>query len=84
MKNLQTLTVKELIKVLSQYDDDTKVAISCDYGDYFHTEQVIPLQFGQEELTSIKETSYSQSGFAVKNDEFVSKQNEEKVLIFRY
>jgi hypothetical protein len=60
------LTVGQLREALDELDADAPVLLVCDYGDYHHTQQAIPIQ-SLEVLTSdnIYESAYSHSGLAL-------------------
>ena len=47
--------------------EDVLVTFASDYGDHCHTEQVHSLD-GRIELQTIRESAYSDSGFAVEDD----------------
>ena len=64
MKNLKTITVAELMDLLADQDPDARVVFSTNYGDYHRTSQALPLR-GDVEEVQVKETGYSNSGFAV-------------------
>jgi hypothetical protein len=61
---LRTITVAELRAALECCEDDDLVIVSADYGDYSHTQQALPLK-GELEPCEIRESGYSNSGYAV-------------------
>ncbi len=63
---LRTLTVRELIAVLEDEDQDMPVVFACDYGDIGHTQQVFGFD-GTVEEEPLHESAYSHSGWAVPN-----------------
>ena len=89
---LHTLTVKELIEVLENEDQDMPVVFASDYGDYSHTIQVHAID-GKVDEEPIHETAYSRSGWAIPNhdrdeydDEADADENDDKkprVLVLR-
>jgi len=83
MKAFKSITVSELLELLNDelrlgnIDEDSYVAFSSDYGDHCHTEQVHSLR-GRIEEQVLTETAYSNSGFAVSDDD---PRNSQTVLI---
>lgn len=63
-RKFKSITVGKLRDLLAEYDDKDMIAFSCDYGDYHHTEQVLPIT-GRIEEEGLVESGYSHSGFAV-------------------
>lgn len=61
------LSVRDLIGDLEQLDSNAVVVFTCDYGDYHHTQQALPvtsvdrMSHGQK----IIDSAYSQSGMAL-------------------
>lgn len=68
-RELRTLTVGQLRDLLADYGDDLPVVFSCDYGDYCHTEQALPIRGHDVFEVVLEESAYSQSGFAVADDD---------------
>lgn len=64
---LNTITVAELIRALSEQDPKALVVFSYDYGDYIHTQAVEGIQ--TVEPRALTETAYSSSGFALADEE---------------
>ncbi len=62
------LTVGDLITELEALDRDAKVVFACDYGDYHHTRQVLPVErvepLSRDEYLAT--TAYSQSRVCVR------------------
>lgn len=65
---LRTITVAELIEALQGEDPAARVLFSTDYGDYSHTPQALPIS-GDFEEAIVEKSAYSNSGFAVVQDE---------------
>jgi hypothetical protein len=62
------LTVAELIEQLLTYPPEAKVVFVCDYGDYAHTQQALPVceaHASDDEGYRLKASAYSQSGLAL-------------------
>ena len=70
---LRTMTVRELRNALNDLGDDyddAPVYITADYGDRGHTTQALPVRNVDElDEHAIVETGYSNSGYAVDEDE---------------
>ena len=77
-RNFKTLTVSELIERLQDMDPDARVVFTCDYGDYHHTAQALPIVDDVEQSGQIEESAYSHSGFALGEDDG-SEDDEEEV-----
>lgn len=73
---LRTLTVRELIDLLSNEDENALVITSADYGDRSHTAQALPLR-GHLETVTIRESGYSNSGFAIDDEDDLDASNDE-------
>ena len=67
MKTLRTMTVGEVRDLLADYDDSMKVVFAADYGDHSHTMQALAV--GSADLGHVTETAYSNSGFAVLDED---------------
>jgi hypothetical protein len=66
------VTVAELRNALDGYPDDARVVFVCDYGDYSHTQQALPVRevtTSDEEGTCLAPSAYSQSGLAMYEDD---------------
>ena len=62
------LTVTELMEMLSEMPGDARVAFICDYGDYCHTQQLLPVttcEVPQSSSWVVEESAYSKSGLAI-------------------
>lgn len=68
MAKLRTVTVRELIEMLEDEQPDMKVLFSTDYGDIIHTRQALPIA-GDFELMQVRKSAYSNSGYALREDE---------------
>jgi len=56
------MTAAELIEELKNLDPNTRVFFTCDYGDYCHTKQALPIRSLEEATTKqLSDTGYSQS-----------------------
>jgi len=64
----ETLTVRDLIELLEGEDQDAKIVFASNYGDYAKTQQVHFLS-GVCTTQLIEESGYSQSGWAIVDDE---------------
>lgn len=64
---MRTITAKRLIEELEQLPPNAELAFASDYGDRCGTQQIHFLR-GDIEKTSIHESGYSDSGYAVDND----------------
>jgi hypothetical protein len=76
-----TITVRELKQLLEDLHDDDRVAFASDYGDHSHTMQVHPLR-GSVDLHEIRESAYSHSGYALADDEFDARDDEDQKSVF--
>jgi hypothetical protein len=67
-EQVESITVKELIAILQERDEDELVVFTSDYGDRCHTQQVHPIRgFVREQYVSV--SAYSDSGFKVADDD---------------
>jgi len=67
------MTVEDLIAELKQMPPEARVLFACDYGDYSHTQQALPVENAEElDAGSLVKSAYSQSRVALVDD------NEEK------
>jgi len=58
---------------------DKDVYTSCDYGDYSHTQQLVPLGDNQAgRLIKAEESAYSQSGLALPHENDEDDEDEDK------
>lgn len=71
IRQLETgLTVAELIDELRTFDGDAKVLFVCDYGDYHHTQQALPIvTIDESDTRSLSESAYSRSGIEYRETE---------------
>lgn len=67
-ETMRTITKAELLEALEELNDDDKIIVTADYGDYHHTRQALPLK-GEVEEVSITKSAYSNSGFALADDD---------------
>lgn len=67
-----TMTLGDLVAKVkeweNEFDLESKIAFSSDYGDHCHTEQVHLLQ-GELIESRVYTSAYSGSGLAIKDDE---------------
>lgn len=90
LRNLSGLTVEELIAKLEELPQDARVFFACDYGDYSHTQQALPVD-SVEELTEneLEESGYSHSGVALRDpdhedeDEKGSDEDPTPIVVLR-
>jgi hypothetical protein len=68
IRTLRSITVAELRELLEEQDDDMPVIFGTDYGDHHHTTQALPIR-GVLTETTVTESAYSNSGFAVSEDD---------------
>lgn len=68
MKTFSTITKAELVEALEELNDNDLVAFASDYGDHGHTQQVHRIRGNVEEAV-LMESAYSDSGWAVANEE---------------
>ena len=86
------MTVAALIRELETFPDDAIVCFACDYGDYHHTEQCLPVETADEVQCdeALVESAYSRSGLAVEQidyedeDDAVTDQPGFNVVILRH
>lgn len=81
MKKLQTITVGELIARLQGEDPDAQVVFASDYGDRGRTRQAHAIR-GHVEEALLHESAYSDSGFALSDDD-ADQDGEQAVLVIR-
>lgn len=67
MRTLRSCTKADLIAALDELDDDDMVVFASDYGDRTHTQQIHTLE-GEVTQVRYRESAYSGSGFAVKDE----------------
>jgi hypothetical protein len=66
---IRSITVRQLRQLLFDVDDQEAIVVfSSDYGDHSHTEQVHAIR-GEFEEVQIETSAYSQSGWAVINED---------------
>jgi hypothetical protein len=78
---MRTITVRDLIALLEDEDQDKKVVFSTCYGDYHRTQQALPLR-GEVEEVLIEKSAYSNSGFAIADNDD-DEENDEVYLVIR-
>ena len=87
MKQIDTITIGELIDLLKDYSndygEDCRVAFSSNYGDRAQTQQVVRIRGDVEEETLYK-SAYSDSGWAVDRDGYhEDEEGTDKILIIK-
>lgn len=66
----RSMTAGQLRKAMEGLDQDARVFFVCDYGDYHHTQQALPVEdMLDAEMGHLGTTAYSQSGLCVRGDE---------------
>lgn len=79
-----TMTVNDLICELQYLADngegDKEVYFGCDYGDYCHTEQALPVKYVEE--GKLRKSGYSRSGkaFESSDDDEDEEDNKDTVI----
>ena len=74
----------EIESLVGRYGEDVlnkEVFAVSDYGDYSHTQQLVPLDEGIE-LVQPRETGYSQSGLALQNEDYIEDTGLDEVIVF--
>jgi hypothetical protein len=63
------MTVQDLINAIEDCPRDAKVLFTCDYGDYSHTQQALPVEDANilDERQRLVESAYSHSDMAVES-----------------
>jgi len=84
MPKFNSITIGELKGLLDDYDyeDETLVCFSSDYGDHCHTEQAHTIT-GVIEEVKLAESAYSDSGFKVLEDDADDNDGLQKVLVLK-
>lgn len=82
MLQQHTMTVRQLIESLEQYDDDMLVVLQGDYGDRINTPEVHFIQEPQEAF--ISRTAYSNTGWKVCFDSDERDEDSPEVLVLSY
>ena len=82
---LRSITVRKLIDLLEGEDPDAQVIFSTNYGDYHHTQQALPLDGEIVGQVTVEKSAYSNSGFALvdENGEEDQDDNEQTFLLIR-
>lgn len=76
---LRTITAEELIAALQDLPPDAIVAFSSNYGDHCRTRQIHSINGDLEELP-MYESAYSDSGWAIRKEEYEN-EDDHKVFI---
>ncbi len=81
-------TVGDLIRELSDFDENSPVVFACDYGDHCHTEQALPIEQAEAlPAHRFSDTAYSNSGVRISRDDDedeerpVSEDGEDELLV---
>jgi len=75
---LRTITVRELVESLEDFQPDTLVVFASDYGDHCHTMQAVTIK-GEFEVKDLQRSGYSDSGFAVPSEDDDGRPREDSV-----
>lgn len=82
------LTVNELLIELQDLvdngDGDKEIYFGCDYGDYCHTEQALPIKYVEE--GTLRDSAYSHSGkaFESNDEDDFDEDSEEKETVIKF
>jgi len=78
----KTITKAALLEALEDLDDNDSIAVASDYGDRCHTQQLHRLKGNIEEV-KVRESAYSDSGFAVADEDGGElDDNEEPLTVY--
>lgn len=71
------LTVADLIAELQNQDPDAIVVFQCDYGDYNHTQQALPIEEVErmQRDQRLENSAYSHSGLSIAEEEEVDEDD---------
>ena len=73
------MKVCDLIDTLKQMPEEMEVHAVCDYGDHYHTQQLIKL--GEARIIIPYESAYSDTGLAIRDEkDEENKANEEEKM----
>lgn len=73
------MSVRELREQLEGYDDDAPVLFVCDYGDYCHTQQALPVgEIVETDASYFADSGYSKSGLAFHEEEDEDDEDDEE------
>jgi hypothetical protein len=75
MRRFTSITAGELRDLLNDLDKDAIVVFASDYGDHIHTQQVHSIS-GDFKEEAIYESAYSDSGWAIQEDDEVPDEEE--------
>jgi len=76
------MTVEDLKAILEDMDPESIVLFTCDYGDYHHTAQALPVEGVEEkEAFILYESAYSRSGIALRKEDDDEGEEEDKPKI---
>lgn len=78
----KSITISELIDLLREYqtDEEAIVTFVANYGDRGATQQVHAL-YGEITERSIKESAYSDSGYALVKNEEDEREDQQRVIV---
>lgn len=79
---MKTITVGELMQLLSDYDPERKVIFAANYGDRGRTQQAIPIR-GELEEMPLRESGYSDSGYALAESDEDWNDGDDTYLVIR-
>lgn len=79
LNHRSNMTVGQLIEALQELPAEATVLFACDYGDYSHTNQALPVTQAAEmtEEEYLTESAYSQSRMAVVSTEDGSPEEDD-------
>lgn len=77
---LRTITVKKLIEALQNEDPEARVVFCANYGDRAQTLQALPLR-GNVESVTLQTSAYSDSGYAIVEDDEEDDGNEDGTFV---
>lgn len=78
---MRTITKAELLEALEELNDDDKIIFTTDFGDHHHTPQALPLR-GEVEEVRITKSAYSNSGFALEEEDDDEEDCDERQTYF--
>ena len=79
-KSPKTLTIAELRELLGDYDPNTPVLVSYDYGDYWHNTAADEIGESDVELREVRYSDYHQT-FVVRQDEEADEDDDERFFV---
>lgn len=78
----QAHTVRQLRAMLEGMDQNARVLFACDYGDYHHTQQALPVEEAAEYFVgTLAESGYSKSGIAFVDLDDAAEVGDETLVV---